>query len=160
MIWLISISCAICFSYIIFILTKTVPESLSATNYMFKKKYFRPYCVLVAMTLLPPWLEITDGYNCQFLAFLACAGLLFVGGSADYREDKFVYNLHFICAYIACLASIIGIIVLTSFWYLVLIIPAGMLIIALTLGIEKTWVFWLEVFVFFIVYLSLFLEYL
>lgn len=62
-----------------------VPWSLSDTYYQLKKRnrpawLFQMAMIIPAMLLMPVWLECSSG-NLQFLAFLSCGGLMFVGSA-------------------------------------------------------------------------------
>lgn len=67
-----------------------VPASISDTYYKLERRHkglgwlFTAMCWLVGGLLLPALLEITpESY--QFTAFLACAGLLFVGAAPQFK---------------------------------------------------------------------------
>lgn len=63
-----------------------VPESVSASFYKIEHKEAFSVCMCgAALTLLPPMLERTQE-EWQFLAFLACAGLLMVGCAPRFKE--------------------------------------------------------------------------
>jgi hypothetical protein len=84
--------------YNIFVLIKFgVPESLSATSYLFKEKYnqhwwFSLICVVIIIGLIPIWIELSS-INTQFLAFLSCGGILFIAASPFFKNgmDKKVH---------------------------------------------------------------------
>ena len=50
---------------------KNWPESLSATYYLWPKWVFPLVMTLVGFSMLPVWLEATEGSNLQFLSFLS-----------------------------------------------------------------------------------------
>lgn len=66
---------------------KGVPYSISATFYKLKHPYwFMATMWLTAGLLMPAILEISKP-GTEFLAFLACAGMLFVGAAPKFREE-------------------------------------------------------------------------
>lgn len=68
-----------------------LPASLSDTYYILKDKHrpswlFQLAMVLCPMLLVPVWLELSSD-SVQFLSFLACGGLMFVGTAPLFKED-------------------------------------------------------------------------
>lgn len=98
---------------------KEIPDNLSDTYYLYPKWVFPMVMVFMSFTLLPCWLEITEGETGQFLSFLSCAGLLFVASAPDYKNDKGQYNIHAVCAYLAVATSLISLICVGTHWWLV-----------------------------------------
>ena len=115
------------------------PESLSATYYQ-TKWHFSALMFVSAIGLLPAWLDITEGHDLQFIAFLTCMGLMFVGTAPDYKNDSQEYKIHCTCAYIAVGLALIFLMCLSIGYY---IIP-----ICLCLNLIKytkdTWIFRIE----------------
>lgn len=102
--------------YILLCTTKEIPESLSATHYMWSRKWIFPAVMwFTGVTLLPYWLELTKDSNWQFLAFLACLGLMFIGCVPDFRNNE--YKAHMFWAYIASLAAVLSTILISNNWY-------------------------------------------
>ena len=100
---------------------KDWPESLSATYYLWPKWVFPSVTTLVGFSLLPVWLEATAGSNLQFLSFLSCVSLIFVGCTPDYKNDKGQYNIHVICGYLAAVTALLSLIFVLGYWWLFLI---------------------------------------
>lgn len=96
--------------------TGKLPKSLSETYYLWPKWVFPIIMLLIAITLLPVWLELLEGSNFQFLSFITCASIIFVGCAADFKSDKLEYRVHSIAAYLAAIASIIAIIFALGTW--------------------------------------------
>lgn len=105
-----------------------MPISLSETYYDLKRLkkgwYFTVTLITTAVTLLPIWLDKTEGAWYQFLVFISCACVLFVAVTPDYRKDM-ERKIHYVSAYLACFAVIVYHIVNGS-WpiLLVTLIPA------------------------------------
>ena len=78
---------------------KDWPETLSDTYYLWPKWVFPSVMTLVGFSMLPVWLDATEGSNLQFLSFFSCMCLIFVGCAPDYKNDKGQYNIHVICGY-------------------------------------------------------------
>ena len=97
---------------------KGYPISLSATYYLWPKWVFPSVMTLVGLSLLPVWLEATAGSNLQFLSFLSCLSVIFMGCAPDYRNDKGEYRVHMICAYIACATALLSLILVLGNWWI------------------------------------------
>lgn len=83
---------------------KGVPYSISATFY----KLQHPYWFMAAMwatagLLMPAALE-TSKSGTEFLAFLACAGMIFVGAAPNFREEL-EGKVHMLGAVVCVVAS-------------------------------------------------------
>ena len=100
---------------------KDWPESLSATYYLWPKWVFPTVMTLVGFSMLPVWLDATDGSNLQFLSFLSCISLIFVGNAPDYRNDKGEYKVHMVCAYLAAATALLSLIFVLGYWWIFLI---------------------------------------
>jgi hypothetical protein len=100
---------------------KDWPVSLSATYYLWPKWVFPSVMTLVGFSLLPVWLEATEGSNLQFLSFFSCLSIIFIGCAPDYRNDKGEYRVHMVCAYVACAAALLSLIFVLGYWWLFLI---------------------------------------
>lgn len=110
------------------LLVGRLPISLSETYYDLKgiKKgwYFTLMLLTTAATLLPIWLDKTEGVWYQFLVFIACASVLFVSVTPNYRNG-IERSVHYISAYLACIAVIVYHIVNGSWPILIItLIPA------------------------------------
>ena len=105
------------------------PESLSDTYYLYPKWVFPALMTIIGFTLLPHWLDMTEGSNFQFLSFLACVSFIFVGCFPDFKNDKGEYKKHVICAYLAAGFACLSIIFVMDGWFW---LPLWLLICYLT----------------------------
>lgn len=137
-----------------------IPPSLSDTFYLYKNKYkcgfvFPVMMFLVVAFMLPSWLTISEGSNFQFLSFLAPATLLFVGAAPAFKASNLQNKVHTISAYLAAACSLLWVILVTPYWWLV---PLWFVVIALTALATKTvkpsLIYWLETVAFFSTFLS------
>lgn len=127
------------------------PRSLSATYYLFKERLnslkilFPSTMLLMAIFLIPCWLEISEGSDFQFTVFLCIAGMIFVGMTPAFKESESTELVHDISAYTSAVFSLLWIFLVTPYWY----VPIIMLVIFATIAyVTKTWktayIFWLE----------------
>jgi len=120
-----------------------VPWSLSDTYYQLNKRgrpawLFQMAMIIPAMLLMPVWLECSSG-NLQFLAFLSCGGLMFVGSAPLFKEE-FQGRVHYTGTVIAGLATILWV-CLSGMWYL----PAVAFPVAGIIMLRyRKWLFWAE----------------
>lgn len=106
--------------YIIYTIYKyDYPKSLSDTYYLYPKWVFPTILTTSALLLLPYWLELTANTNFQFIAFISCAGFIFVGLAPDYKNDKEQYKIHILCAYLIAGTSLLFLTILSNKWYLI-----------------------------------------
>lgn len=122
---------------------KDWPESLSATYYLWPKWVFPSVMTLVGFSLLPVWLEATAGSNLQFLSFLSCISIVFIGFNPNYKNDKNEYKIHMICAYIACATALLSLIFVLGYWWLLLIFLLLNYLSDIK-GFKKHWTYHLE----------------
>ena len=104
---------------------------------------------LAALMMLPPMLDCTP-YNWQFLAFIACASLVFVATAPSYLE-KFEGRVHSISA-ILCAACAIA-------WAAV-VVPVALIgcVLLIVAAFDKTHrLFWLELSAFATAYIGVIL---
>lgn len=91
---ILSVLCITAYTAVVCIACKGIPDSISETFYKLEHKaWFTITMFLTAGLLMPAILEITpEGY--QFIAFLACIGMMFVGAAPNFREglDKKVHK--------------------------------------------------------------------
>lgn len=123
-----------------------VPWSISETYYLLelKKKgtgaLFIAWTWMAAFPLLIAWLNVTEGMWYQFLPFLACGALVFVGTAAQFKQEL-TEMVHYISAGI-CVAAAVTWVILAGYWY----IPAIFLSISVALGLKyQKWVTWIEI---------------
>lgn len=85
--------------------SKGIPYSISATFYAIKHRYW--FCftmILTAWLLMPAILEISKP-NTEFLAFLACIGMIGVGFTPNYKGDAMSNSIHCGSAVLTLLSS-------------------------------------------------------
>lgn len=104
---ILSLIISIIYNYT-FIYKYGIPESLSATGYIFPKSLFTLY-IFSLLILLPGILEKTT-YPAQIFIFLTFAGLLFAGASPEYKKSL-TRIVHYGGAYLAFAAFIIYLII-------------------------------------------------
>lgn len=136
---------------VIVLLLFGVPKSLSMTYYLFKNRLeymkwlFPGMMTLLTFFLVPCWLEISEGSNFQFLAFLSAGTLLFVGAAPAFLDSKLENMVHQISAYFAAAMAILWVCLVTHYWWIILIAFG---IIAAIAIVTKTWktgyTYWLE----------------
>lgn len=85
---------------------KAIPESLSATYYLWPSWVFPFFMAATGIILLPYWLEATKDSNWQFLSFISCISFIFIGCVPNYRKDDL--KIHMIAAYIAAFAALLS----------------------------------------------------
>lgn len=144
-----------------------VPKSLSMTYYLFKERQkglkvlFPAMIALLCILLIPCWLELSDGSNFQFLAFLAPAALMFVGFTPAFNDADMYKTIHNIAAYTCAVFAMLWIILVTPFWYIILIVLG---IIAVAAILTKTWktcyIYWLEMVAFISLFISILVYYI
>lgn len=139
-----------------------VPKSLSMTYYLFKeredclKALFPVTITLICILLMPCWLEISKGSPWQFTSFLGAGTLLFVGFAPAFKSNYLEKRVHETSAYAAALFSMLWIIMVTPFWYIILIvlgIVAGLAIWTKTW--KKCCIYWLEMVAFASTFISI-----
>ncbi|RHJ76129.1 hypothetical protein [Parabacteroides sp. AM08-6] len=115
-----------------------IPYSISDTYYKLEKRkkglgwLFSVMCVSVGGLLLPALLDITPS-SYQFTAFLACAGLLFVGAAPQFKLPL-TNTVHYSAAAVCVIFSQIW--VGLTFWWL--LIPIWLAFIVYTVvGMSK-----------------------
>ncbi|WP_262349885.1 glycosyl transferase [Parabacteroides johnsonii] len=88
MIWLVILSMLVMAAYTaaVCIKQKGVPYSISATYYKLEHKYwFMATMWLTAGLLMPAVLEVSKP-GTEWLAFLACAGMFFIGAAPNFKD--------------------------------------------------------------------------
>lgn len=155
MIYLYILSIVILTMYIVYAVRVCgVPWSLSDTYYQLKKRgrpawLFQAAMIIPAMLLMPVWIECSSE-NTQFLAFLSCGGLIFVGTAPLFKEE-FQSKVHYTGTVIAGLATILWV-CLSGMWYL----PAITFAIAGIIMLKyRKWLFWAEMAAFLCAYVGL-----
>lgn len=115
-----------------------IPRSLSDTFYLLGKRGWLFQCVLGVFggLLMPVWLDVSSD-NSEFLAFLACSGLLFVAAAPCFKVEL-EGKVHYTAAVVCCVAAFV--------WQLVemcWVLPVCSLALALgATAITKGKLFW------------------
>lgn len=144
-------------AYIIYVVRIIgVPTSLSDTYYQLKNIHkpawlFQAAMIVPAVLLMPVWIEISDD-NIQFLAFLTCGSLMFVGASPLFKSE-FEGTIHYVATTISLISSLSWLICFNDLW-----IPAIFwFITALMLANKQSLLFWIETAMIVSIYFGLFL---
>ena len=135
------------------------PWSMSETYYLYENKkqglgiMFTIFMITLAVVMLPNWLTISDAVggwmsNFTFLAFFACASMIFVGAAPRYKGEE--SKIHTIAALVCAASALLwDFVVCWNIWYVTI---AGMTIPALVATVTKTWKtsrdWWLEMMAF------------
>ena len=84
-----------------------IPRSLSDTFYLLGDRgwLFQVILGLFGGLLMPVWLEVSSD-NTQFLAFLACSGLLFVAAAPCFKVEL-EGKVHYTAAVVCCVAAFV-----------------------------------------------------
>ena len=132
-----------------------VPKSLSMTYYLYKERQnslklmFPTMIVLLCILLIPCWLTLSEGSNFQFLSFLVPAALMFVGFTPVFNDTDMYKTIHNIAAYSCAAFAMLWIILVTPFWYIILIVLGIISVIAiLTKTVKSSYIYWLEMIAF------------
>lgn len=128
-----------------------VPKSLSMTFYLFKEKknwlciWFPVMMITMAFALLPAWLEISNGSDLQFMAFLAAAGIIFTGAAPAFQSSDLEKRVHTGSAMFAALFALLWVVLVARLWYVILVWFVAILVIAiLTKTVKSSYIYWLE----------------
>ena len=127
-----------------------IPESLSNTYYRFNKGFLFPAMMyLVVAFMMPAWITMSEGSNFQFLAFLAPAAIAFVGTAPAFLSSDLENKVHSIAALIAAACSLLWVILVTPYWWTILVF-LGLVALAafLTKTYKTSYVYWLEMIAF------------
>ena len=100
---------------------KDWPETLSDTYYLWPKWVFPLVMTLVGFSMLPVWLDATEGSSLQFLSFFSCISFIFVGCVPDFRNDKGEYKIHVVCGYLAAATALLSLMFVLNTWWIFLI---------------------------------------
>jgi hypothetical protein len=106
--------------------------------------------------LMPCWLTISEGSNFQFLSFLAPAAILFVGTAPAFKSSSLENMVHQVSAYLAAAFSILWIVLVTPYWWIILVVLASISFLALvTKTVKSGLIYWLEMVAFMSTFLSI-----
>lgn len=127
-----------------------IPESLSNTYYLWKQKNGKGwlFCLmmyLVVALMMPAWISLSEGSNFQFLAFLAPASIAFVGTAPRFKDSQLESRVHTVSAIIAAACSLLWVMLVTPYWYVILIWFGYISLASIFTSSSKTClVYWLE----------------
>lgn len=139
------ISLAVFVTYMVYAIrvAKGIPWSISETYYHLEQhgrpKYlFQLTMIFSAFLLLPSWLKLSPEHL-QFLTFLSCAGLIFVGAAPCFKL-RLDGRIHYVATVICGISSVIWI-CLMGFWF----IPLSLFLLAIYLTYRYLRpLFWIE----------------
>ena len=127
------------------------PKSLSQTYYEFKSRkswqrfLFPAMMVGMGFLLMPAWLEISEGSNFMFTAFLAAAGIIFTGTAPAFNRSDLENKVHTGSAIFAAVFALLWIILVAKLWWFILVWSVMVALIAVLTGTWKSGlVYWLE----------------
>lgn len=131
-----------------------IQESLSRYYYCLKEKNlgycFYLYLAITSFLLAPVLFQLFGAFG-----FFAAAGLLFVGASPAFEDDKTQHIVHSTGAGIAALMSIIILLKIHMIKYAFFVFIISLIFAGLTNTVEKSYVFWLEMIAFYSLFLGL-----
>ena len=114
---------------------------------------------VVAM-LLPAWLELSEGSPFQFTAFLAAAGILFVGAAPAFKSSSLENSVHMVSAVVAAIFALLWVILVSKMWLLIVLWLAFIALIAvLTKSVKSSYIYWLETVAFMATFTSIIAHY-
>lgn len=129
-----------------------IPVSLSVTYYDWGSRgwVFRLSLTLVSLALLPVWISVSSPGH-EWMAFLACASLLFVAAAPSFRLEL-EGKVHYTSAAVCCAAAVMWQ-VAEGLWDVTLwcAFIGGML----SLKYREQWCWWMECAVIASVYMNL-----
>lgn len=144
-----------------------VPKSLSMTFYLFQEKkkwtriFFPIMMISTAFLLLPAWLEISALGSLQFLAFLAAAGIMFVGAAPAFKSSDLENTVHMTSAIVAAIFALLWVVLVSKLWWVILIWLAILgLIMLVTKTVKSSYIYWLETIAFMSTFTSILVYYL
>jgi lysylphosphatidylglycerol synthetase-like protein (DUF2156 family) len=154
-----------------------IPESYSNTFYLWNEKVnglgwiFPAVCVLTVAMVMPGWLEVSDilNSNLSVLCFFGGGGLLFVAAAPFFKEytydtgrpliDLLMRHLHgqglvhMIGALLAMICTTVWC-ALNPLWWIEVMVLAVTIVAMLVTRSWKSVTFWVELFVFNTIYLT------
>lgn len=146
------LSMIILFGYLALVVAKFgIPKSISDSYYLLGKKgwMFQVALFLTAFLVMPSLID-RSSEDTQFLAFLSCAGLIFVG-AAPFFKRTFDSKVHFISAAICCVGLVLWQIFNAS-WVTPLVC---LLAVLYPMFKDKKYMWWLEIATIMSAYVSL-----
>ena len=147
---------------IISLLLFGVPKSLSMTYYLYKERLnslkvlFPAMITLLCVFLIPCWLEISEGSDFQFLAFLSAGSLMFVGAAPAFKDNDLENKVHTYSAYCCAAFAILWILLVTPYWYIICIVLAVIIAIGIiTKTLKSGLTYWVEMVAFISTFISI-----
>lgn len=147
------LSMIVLFGYLALVVAKFgIPKSISDSYYLLGNRgwMFQVTLFLVAFSVMPTLID-KSSEDTQFLAFLSCAGLIFVG-AAPFFKRQFDNKVHFISAAICCGGLVLWQIFNAS-WITPLVCFLALLY---PMFKDKKYMWWLEIATIVSAYVSLF----
>lgn len=124
-----------------------ITTTLSETHYHLPKWMFPIAMISSALLILPYWLEVNTQF--QFLAFISCAGIVFLGAAPLFKnEDR---KIHITAVFVAGISALIW--ALITNWVVTCILAVIMGILMLVF--KKYWALIMELSMFVCIYLML-----
>lgn len=144
--------------YNLIIITKyeQTPSSLSETYYMLQKKgyWFQIMMVIIALSLMPVWIDTLDGSNLQFLAFLCPAFIIFTGLAPRFKNEESI--IHTIFSLTSAMCALLLIIFIYQSTILLCMNLLTLVLVLLIIGkLKKCWLYGVETSIFLTIYESI-----
>ena len=127
-----------------------IPKSLSMTYYLWKNKCNKGwlFCLMmyaVVALMMPAWITLSEGSDFQFLSFLAPTAIAFVGTAPMFRDDELESKVHTGAAVVAAICSLAWVILVTPYWWVILIWLGYLALFSILTSSYKTaYTYWLE----------------
>lgn len=128
-----------------------VPKSLSMTYYHWKEhnsklRFAFPIMMYAVVAfMMPAWITMSEGSPWQFLSFLAPASILFVGTAPAFMSSSLENMVHQVSAYLAAALSVLWIVLVTPYWWVILLWLALVALASIFTSSYKTsYLYWLE----------------
>lgn len=128
----------------------SIPESLSNTYYLWREKngkgwLFPLMMYAVVILMMPAWITMSEGSDFQFLSFLAPASIAFVGTAPAFLGSDLENKVHTISAIIAAVCSLAWVILVTPYWWQILMWTGFVALAAIfTSSYKSAYTYWLE----------------
>ena len=128
-----------------------VPKSLSMTYYHWKEhdsklRFAFPIMMYAVVAfMMPAWITMSEGSSWQFLSFLAPTSILFVGTAPAFMSSSLENMVHQVSACLAAALSVLWILLVTPYWWVILIWLALVALASIFTSSYKTaYIYWLE----------------
>ena len=159
------------YTLITILVFKTIPSSFSDTFYLWESKkrnlgyIFTIVMFMMGILLIAPWLNIASllmiegalfhNWLLEFLPFIAICGIMLVGAAPLFKSYQ--EKVHTTGALIAAVPSIIWMIVANYWWWILICLIICLTLALITRSIKSSYVFWLEMILFFGIFILLIL---